>query len=177
MVYNNKIRDIVMNTSAFKTISREYRTDTMSQGYLIISNDAVVRKVFLDLFLQTLYCKDEERPCGVCFECEKIINSNNVDIMYFGGETSFNKDDAMAFVSETIIKPFEHDMKVLVIENGDSMNDASQNKLLNPLEELPKSCKAIILCSSSVKILPMESISINILSASNTQTTTALRTE
>lgn len=155
MVYNSKIRDIVINTSAFKTITREYRTNSMSQGYLIVSNDAVVRKAFLDLFLQVLYCKDdEERPCGMCQECEKIINLNNVDVMRFGNDDSFNKDDAIAFVNETIIKPFEHDIKVLVIENGDNMNDASQNKLLKPLEELPKSCKAIILCSSSVKILP-----------------------
>jgi len=154
MVYNNKIRNIVMNTSAFKTILREHRTNTMSQGYLIVSNDAVVRNVFLDLFLQILYCKDEEIPCGICYECEKISNSNNVDVMYFGGENSFNKDDSVAFINETIIKPFEHDMKVLVIKNGDNMNDSSQNKLLKPLEELPKSCKAIILCSNSVKILP-----------------------
>ena len=95
MVYNNKIRDIVMNTSAFKTILREYRTNTVSQGYLIVSNDTLVRKVFLDLFLQVLYCNDDEKPCGICAECEKVINSNNVDIMYFGGETSFNKEESM----------------------------------------------------------------------------------
>ena len=121
---------MVTNTSAFKTILREYRTNTMSQGYLIVCNDALVRKVFSDLFLQVLFCTEDEKPCGVCYECEKIANSNNVDIMYFGSKDLFSKSDAVAFVNETIIKPFEHDMKVLVIENGDNMNDVSQNKLL-----------------------------------------------
>ena len=145
---------LVKENNAFNNFLRDYNMNNLSQCYLLIGEDKMLKNAILKSILQVLFCVSEDRPCGRCLECSKISNLNNLDIMYFGRDDGFKKEDALKMREECYIRPLIGDRKVLVVPNADKMEEIPQNLLLKTLEELPSSIMVILSVSSEVSVLP-----------------------
>lgn len=149
------IEDLVKEGKDFNTFLREVRTDSLSNAYLISSEDKTLLECFSVLALKALFCSAEIVPCRNCLMCRKVENNNMLDIMYFGeGEGVVKKEEIEKLLSEVLTKPFESDKKVVVIKNAERMNASSQNMLLKTLEELPSFAYVFILTTNELNILP-----------------------
>ena len=148
------INTLVKQSTAFNNFLRDFKMDNLSQCYMVIGEDKYFRDELIQSILQVLFCKNGPTPCGQCIECQKILNNNNLDIMYFGTEDKFTKDDASKLREECFIKPMIGDRKILVVSNADRMDDIPQNKLLKTLEELPPSVMVLLSVSSEMSLLP-----------------------
>ncbi len=146
--------DKILKTNAgYNNFMRDFRNGNLSRGYLFIGEDKVLRDEVLIRCVKTMFCTSENKPCGECAECAKIDNHNNLDVMYFGGD-SFTKNDALRLKDECIVRPMTGDIKLLVVPNADAMEELTQNKLLKTLEELPSYIMVILSVSSETLVLP-----------------------
>lgn len=146
--------DKILKTNAgYNNFLRDFRSGNLSSGYLLIGEDKLLRDEILARCIKIMFCTSENKPCGVCPECVKIDNHNNLDVMYFGGD-SFTKDDALRLKDECIVRPMVGDIKLLVVPNADAMEELTQNKLLKTLEELPSYIMVIMSVSSETMVLP-----------------------
>ena len=149
------IEELVKEGKDFNAFLRELRTESLSNAYLISSEDKTLLECFSLLAIKALFCKSEIVPCSNCIMCRKVENNNMLDVMYFGeGEGVVKKEEIEKLITEVLTKPFESDRKVVVIKNAERMNAASQNMLLKTLEELPSYAYVIMLSTNDLTILP-----------------------
>ncbi len=132
MIYTT---DLIKNSSAYKILKRDILGGSNS-AYIIVSSDDRLISDFFKIAGQLIYCANQN-ACGVCDECKKVANNNNPDLFFFGKDKKPIKVDTIKdVVDEVYVKPLSG-KKVIMIENAELMNTASQNKLLKTLEEPP----------------------------------------
>lgn len=148
------ITDLVKEGRDFNSFLRELRTDSLSNAYLISSEDKLLLETFSRLAIQALFCTNEIAPCGKCLMCRKAENNTLLDILTFGdGEGIIKKEEIEKLITEIMTKPFESERKVFVIKNAERMNASSQNMLLKTLEELPSYAHVFLLVTNELNIL------------------------
>lgn len=152
---DEKILKVVGKSQSFLDFLKQIDAKTNAQNTIILSVDKVLREAFLTKMLQAFYCQNiEQRACGECVECKKIIDANNINICYLGEEEGqIKKESITKFLDEAITKSFDGNLKVLVIKNGDGLSDICQNLLLKSLENLPENVFCIIVASGREKLL------------------------
>lgn len=100
-------------------------------------------------FARTLLCEDPVNGfCGKCLACRKSEHGNHEDYIVVRkpeDRESIVKDQILQLIDRLSFKPYGS-RYVVLIEDADLMNAASQNKLLKTLEE-PQSQAVIILLS------------------------------
>ncbi len=77
-------------------------------------------------------------PCTICRSCKKIKAGMHPDILKLSPENQTIKISAIRDLFQSIIsKPNEAKMRVVIIENTETMNEQAQNAFLKMLEEPP----------------------------------------
>ena len=124
---------------------------------IIIEGDLGTGKRTLAKFLaQASVCDEKERPCGVCRNCHLADIGSHPDIEVVAPEekkVSITKDQIESL--RTIAYHSAHTAKRrgCIIEQADTMNPASQNKLLKVLEEPPSDVVFILITPSAEALL------------------------
>lgn len=90
--------------------------------------------------------------CGVCVACRKVIEGNHPDVMRVApNEKGVITVDAVRELGARLaLKAAEADIKVVVIERAEKMNEAAQNALLKTLEE-PAGPTCFLITTARVK--------------------------
>ena len=109
---------------------------------------------------QALVCEGEQKPCGVCRHCRKVLQGIHPDVIsveQFMEEKdvgSLIKVDAVRTLrNDAVIMPNEAQRKVYIIDQAETMNVNSQNALLKLLEEGPPYAAFLLLCSTAGALL------------------------
>jgi len=98
----------------------------------------------------------DDGPCGECLSCRKYVHGNHEDFIHIkkaDDKGSIVKDQILQLIDRLSFKPFGQKYVVL-IEDAQLMNAASQNKLLKTLEEPVSDTVMILLSESSEGLLP-----------------------
>lgn len=124
---------------------------------LIIEGDHGTGKRTLAAFIaKAALCDAENTPCGSCRSCHLADVGTHPDIERIAPEEK-KKNIAVAQVDRlreiAYFTPHTASGKVLIIEQADTMNTASQNKLLKVLEEPPANVIFVLLCESANHLL------------------------
>lgn len=145
---------LVKETGAYKILSGDKLGKRLSHAYLIINPDAKFSAEYLKIFLKTLACKSSD-PCGECRICKLIDGGNFADAAFYPvkGETVV-VDDVADLIEKSYIKPLETDKRFFVIDRGETMSAAVQNKLLKTLEEPPANVHIVIGATTAYPLLP-----------------------
>ena len=94
-----------------------------------------------------------EIPCAQCRSCNKIMADMHPDILKISPDNQKIKISAIRDTYQSIIsKPNEAKMRVVLIENAESMNEQAQNAFLKMLEEPPENT-FFILISNNINLL------------------------
>ncbi len=109
-----------------------------------------------------LVCEDESsKPCGECSDCRKASMGFHPDILIHQPkkkETSKNVSYYVEYVREirdmAYIIPNEANVKIIILEEAQLMNEAGQNAFLKILEEPPGFTVFMLLTSTKSVFLP-----------------------
>lgn len=86
-------------------------------------------------FAQTMLCKSEDRPCGVCPACKRFLAGTHPDVKVIQPEKNAIKVDVIRELLDYLsVRPYEGGKHIVIIEQADKMNGSAQNALLKTLE-------------------------------------------
>ncbi len=147
------ITALMQNTTAYKTIKADKKSGRLSHAYLLLTQDKDMLGEYLKTFAKLIAC-DEGYPCDGCRACQLIDQNAFADLLILplNGENVL-VDDVNTLISESYVKPLESDKKIFIINNAQTMNLPSQNKLLKTLEEPPRGVHILIGATSEYPLL------------------------
>ncbi|MFO7884369.1 MAG: DNA polymerase III subunit delta' [Desulfobacteraceae bacterium] len=119
------------------------------------------RKKAALFFAQTINCQQKdtlsfrEKPCGQCISCRKINSGEHPDIIGVKPEKNIIRISQIKTIFSSITaKPHEADMRMILIEDADTMNNEASNSLLKILEEPPLRTFFVLTAKSLTDLLP-----------------------
>lgn len=148
------IFSLIETTNAYKTIVCDKKNNKFSHAYLVLSADSEYLGEYLKIFAKVIACKSDPF-CDNCRTCKLIDQKSSYDIIWYPkiGET-VTVDDIEDLIEKSFLKPVESNIKIFIIEKGDSMTPQAQNKLLKTLEEPPKNTYFLVGAKNEFSLLP-----------------------
>ncbi len=129
-----------------------------AHGYLIVGP---VRGLGMELavkVLQTLFCREEARPCAACDRCRRVIERIEADVHWIFPEKKTRvisaeqvREKLIAAVTQT---SFGGGWKAGVLVGADRLNESSANAFLKTLEEPPEKTLFLLLSDAPQQLLP-----------------------
>ncbi len=93
--------------------------------------------------------------CGTCPSCRKILTGNHPDILHVKPATRHIKIDQIRSLIENLaMKPYEAQLRVVIISEAQSLNPSAGNALLKVLEEPPDRTLLILTAPQPEDMLP-----------------------
>ncbi len=118
-----------------------------------VSSDAADE--FADYCTRVLVCKGNIKPCGVCADCQKLINGSHPDITVCGAEGKpANMEAVREVISLSRIPPSEDGYRIFIFRNCEKMRWDAQNALLKLLEEPPAYIRLLLFTTKKEALLP-----------------------
>ena len=147
------ILSLIKETNAYKSLKNDKTSGKLSHAYLILCPDGEFLSQYLKIFVKLIACGTDE-ICGECRACRLIDEKIYPDVSFYPerGET-VTVGDVTDLIEKSYLKPVEGERKIFVIENGDTMTAAAQNKLLKTLEEPPVGTHIVIGAKSEFPLL------------------------
>ena len=104
-------------------------------------------------------CQEQDKPCGVCRQCQNALHHTHADIQNVepdksGKTKTYKIDQIRALARDAQIRPNDADAKVYIFEEADTrFPEISQNAFLKLLEEPPQRIYFFLLCRSAKALL------------------------
>jgi len=169
------IKEIFCQDKVIDILQRAFASGKWAHAYIFAGPEGVGKFKTASEWAKLLLCqnpvtkKDFADSCGECRSCELFEAGSHPDFNHIYKELrEFTKDgkgkappvdlpiDVIRefLVDKATNKPTHSQRKVFVISEAERLNNSSQNCLLKVLEEPPKYCSIILLCSRLEKLLP-----------------------
>jgi len=169
---------ILCQDKAIGILQRAFAADKLAHAYVFVGPDGVGKFKMAMEWARVLLCTErlkQQTPqgtfydsCGTCRSCQVFAGGAHPDFNYIYKElveyTKTGKgktplDLPIDVIREFLIdkvagRPQMSDATVYVIREAERLNQNSQNALLKVLEEPPKHCFIILICSRLEKMLP-----------------------
>jgi DNA polymerase-3 subunit delta' len=165
---------LVGNERAKETLRRMLKQRRVPGALLFAGEEGLGKKLFALELARALNCRARRglAPCGECPACvrigrfqlpaaddrdehKKVIWSEHRDV---GLVRPYNRhilvDAIRDLERECNFRPVEGGARVFLIENAESLSDASSNALLKTLEETPPTSHLILLTARPASLLP-----------------------
>ena len=138
---------------------KENLTGSLSRGrvshfYLISGPEGSGKHTLAQLLASAILCQREDKPCGTCSPCRKIMEGNHPDFITVEDPEHKNLPVRLVrqYRDDMFIRPNESDYKIYLFPQ--EMGIEGQNALLKILEEPPKYGVFILLIDTPEKLLP-----------------------
>ena len=144
---NERVRD---------ALDKVLKSGRVPHSLLIEGNRGTGKRTLARYIAKTLLCEEANAPCNVCRSCHLADVGTHPDIEIIAPEDtkkniSAGQIDRLREIAH--LTPRTASGKVLIIEQADTMNTPSQNKLLKILEEPPANVYFILLSASKSALL------------------------
>lgn len=171
------LKDIFCQNNAIETLQRAYASGRMAHAYLFSGEEGVGKKTTAQAWAKMLLCENKQviskspyftDSCGLCHSCRTFESGGHPDFQMITKEMiQFTRegknrtpiempiDVIREFLIEKIAnRPMMGQYVVYILDEAEKVNRSSQNALLKTLEEPPKYCVIILLCSQLDEMLP-----------------------
>jgi len=146
---------VVGHEWAIDLLKRQEKSGRVPQSLLITGSPNIGKGSVARFFAQYLDCRGENRPCGNCLSCRKVISGNHPDIRIFDDENEPLKiDQIRALQRELSLSPLEGLYRVALLCNFERATTNAANALLKTLEEPTSSVVMILTASDQGDLLP-----------------------
>jgi DNA polymerase III subunit delta' len=142
---------------AKRMLSRSLAAGRVPHAYIFKGPEGVGKRLFARGVAAAVNCRDKERigACGVCVSCKKFRSMNHPDFQVVSPEKGVIKiDQIRRLAKELSYPPYESTMRVVVLEDVQTMRREAANSLLKTLEEPPENNLLILTAEASQEILP-----------------------
>ena len=150
--------ELQISPATAQRIEAAVRADRLPHAVILEGGSESDRLTLARLLAQTLLCRGEERPCGECSHCRKVLRGFHPDLtecLAQPGDADCLKVDAIrAIRADAFVFPNEADRRVFLLHNMQLSNEAAQNALLKILEEPPEYVRFLLTCPSATALLP-----------------------
>lgn len=137
-----------------ENLSRSLQNGHISHFYLISGPVGSGRHTLARLLAAAILCQGQDKPCGRCTPCRKVMEGNHPDFITV--EDPEHKNVAVKIVrqfrEDVFIRPNESDYKIYLFPQ--ELGLEGQNALLKILEEPPKYGVFLMLTDNPERLLP-----------------------
>ena len=163
----NSLRGHVEQREMFRRTIRRHR---LSQAYLFVGPDGIGKHQFARRLAQCLLCHapgaDSLEACGECSGCKPFLAGAHPDFLYVGcppGKRelpiallvgSDERRGQEGLCHDLSLAPLPGSRKVAIVDDADTMNEASANSFLKTLEEPPDRAVLLLIASNLDALLP-----------------------
>jgi DNA polymerase-3 subunit delta' len=172
------LKEVFCQDKAINILQRAFAADRLAHAYIFVGPDGVGKFKTAKEWAKVLLCTErvkQQTPqgtfydsCGQCRSCDVFAGGAHPDFNHIYKElVEYTKDGKgktpldlpINVIRDFLIKkvagrPQMSDATVYVIREAERLNQNSQNALLKILEEPPKHCFIILICSRLEKMLP-----------------------
>jgi len=149
-----KYSQAISESKAFGYFRKDVRGKRFSHACLFVTPDTAIKDSLIKLACAEIFC-DNAPACLSCPDCRRVVNRSHPDVHYFpavGGKITVADIDAL--VSEINVMSYSGDERAFVIDCAETMQPASQNKLLKTLEDAPDNSVIMLFASTDAGLLP-----------------------
>ena len=130
----------------------------LSHAYLLTGNSGIGKKEVALWVAMRLFCTNltqDNNPCGICNECQRILNGDHPDVVEIKPDGQSIKVDQVRFLKSEFSKSgVEGSQKIFIIEQADKMTASAANSLLKFIEEPVGQVHAFLLTENKNLMLP-----------------------
>ncbi len=129
----------------------------LSHAYLITGPDGSGKHDLALALASALVCQGEEKPCGHCPHCKKVIAGIHPDVVTVcppEGKRDILVDQIRQMRADVYVRPNEAARKIYLIDPASALNPNAQNALLKVLEEGPAYAAFLLLSEAAGNLLP-----------------------
>ena len=145
-------------TAALDGLKQGYEAGRLAHAYLVVGSPRGNALAFAESFLQFLFCREKNRPCGKCPECGRVKRHEHPDVLWLQPETKSRKIDIEQIREELTPRisrtSYGGGWKVGVILYADRLTEGAANAFLKTLEEPPGSSLLLLVTNSVQHLLP-----------------------
>ncbi len=142
---------------AVTLLSRALAGNRLAHGYLFTGPEGVGKTSTALALAAGLLCEAaaENRPCGRCGGCLKFLSGNHPDFLTISPDGAAIKIKQIRELKKDLsFPPFAAGIRVVLIEDVQTMRREAGNSLLKILEEPPPDNLLLLVASDSEPILP-----------------------
>lgn len=137
-------------------LCRSLAAGRIPHAYIFKGPEGVGKRLFARGVAAAVNCRDTKRlgACGICSSCKKFRSMNHPDFLVVSPERGVIKiDQIRRLTKELSYPPYESVMRVVVLEDVQTMRREAANSLLKTLEEPPENNLLILTAEASQDIL------------------------
>ena len=120
---------------AIDLLRQQEQVGRVVQSLLLSGPPNIGKSTLARYFAQYLNCPAEERPCGQCASCRKMVSGNHPDIRVFDEDEPLKIDQIRSLQRELSLSPVEGRFRVALLCNFERATTGAANALLKTLEE------------------------------------------
>lgn len=136
--------------------------EKVSHAYIFHGEDESGKMMLAQAFAQDILCETQmsdrvdQDSCNRCRSCLQAKSHNHPDIIYVTHEkASIGVDDIRTQLnSDIMIKPYQSERKIYIIDEAEKMTEGAQNALLKTIEEPPEYAVILLLVNNITALLP-----------------------
>lgn len=144
------------NERTRESLLKLINTRRLPHAMIIEGEEGTGKRTLADFIAKAALCEDDRPPCLNCRNCHLAAVGTHPDIMHIAPEDkkkSIVVKQVDALRDAVYQTPHTASGKVFIIEQADTLNPASANKLLKVLEEPPINVYFILLTRSAKSLL------------------------
>ncbi|CAK8723967.1 DNA polymerase III subunit delta [Candidatus Electrothrix laxa] len=147
---------IIGQPKAVNLLTRALNSNRLAHGYLFVGPEGVGKTTTARALAAHLFCQTAEAstPCGHCSGCVKVRSSNHPDLLTIRPEGAGIKIQQIRELKKSLsFPPFEAEMRIVIIEDTQTMKREAGNSLLKILEEPPPNNLLLLVAADSEPLL------------------------
>lgn len=147
---------ILGQTKALTLLTRAVASGRLAHGYLFAGPDGVGKTTAALSLAAVLLCRAPVgiEPCGTCPGCRKFLSGNHPDLLRIQPDGAAIKIDQIRELKKALtFAPFESRLRVVLIEEVQTMRREAGNSLLKVLEEPPPDNLLVLIGSTAGAML------------------------
>lgn len=123
--------------AGLRIVLEQFRRGGANHAYLLTGAMGLGKRTFAKVLACALFCMSEDKPCGVCEACRRVMAGNEPDVLevYPEGGKQIPVNTVREVIGTVSQHAFGSGFRVVIIEPVEKMNAAGQNALLKSLEE------------------------------------------
>lgn len=126
---------VVGHNWAIELLQQQEQVGRVAQSLLLSGPPNIGKSTLARFFAQYLNCQADDRPCGHCLSCRKMVSGNHPDIRVFDEAEPLKIDQIRDLQRELSLSPVEGRFRVVLLCNFERATTGAANALLKTLEE------------------------------------------
>lgn len=149
---------------------RAIQRNRIAHAYLFVGPGGIGKKLFARKMAQCFFCErdtiEEFTACGECSACKQVLADTHPDLLSIGcpeGKRELpielligtsDRRGRSGLCHELALRPMSATRRIAIIDDAETMNEASANSLLKTLEEPPPGVIMFLITPETELILP-----------------------